>query len=253
MFLPKGAVIHRLWSDGSTKTELAKNTFRILYLPPAADEALATLAGTSVEYHSILSAAKQGSDKHLKMMFAGVAAGVQASILFDSGASHNFVSEKFAKQMGISVMPTDRQIRLGSDEVVNPKGEANVYLRLGHYQQSVRCVVMPLLHEVDVILGEQFMTSHKCILDFERNSVLLKKGRRRVTVLRSLVKQTPDTNPDSKPLSSLSALQVKRAIRKNQRVFLAVIKPLDPDNLTTLTRVPLLLLLNSLERLVVVV
>jgi hypothetical protein len=65
---------------------------------------------------------------------------------------------------------------------VTPKGEANVYLKMGTYQQSVRCVVMPLLHEVDVILGQKFMSAHKCILDFERLVVLMKKGRRRVTV-----------------------------------------------------------------------
>ena len=63
---------------------------------------------------------------------------------------------------------------------------------------------MPLLHGVDVILGQQFMTSHKCVLDFERMCVLMKKGRRRVTVLKSAPRSRLPEFSDSKPLSSQS-------------------------------------------------
>ena len=227
MSVPKGSVVRRLQSDGTLKTELSNLTFRVMYLAPAANERLATLVGSSALY-SILAASTNPSDKHLKMLFAGRAAGADASILFDSGASENFVSEAFARQTGISVLPASRAIRLGSDQVVEAKGEANVYLGLGSYHQAVRCVVMPLLHGVDVILGQQFITSHKCVLDFDRMCVLMKKGRRRVTVLKSAPRSRLPERSDSKPLSSLSAMQVKRAVKKKQRVFLAVIKPLDP-------------------------
>lgn len=40
----------------------------------------------------------------------------------------------------------------GFDDVVTR--EDDVYLKMGTYQQSVNCIVMPLLHEVDVILGQ---------------------------------------------------------------------------------------------------
>lgn len=224
--VPKGSVVRRLMSDGSVQVDRTNTPYRIMYLAPAANESLATMACTSV-YHSILAAAQSGTDKHLKMLFTGQAAGVPSNILFDSGASDNFVSESFARQNGISVHSVEKSVRLGSNQAVPIKGEASVYLRLGSVHQAVRCSVMPLLHGVDVILGQQFMTSHKCILDFERMSVLIKKGRRRVTVLKSA--PSAQREPVSKPLPSLSAMQVKRAIRKNRRVFLAVIKPLgDP-------------------------
>ena len=226
MSVPKGSVIRRLMSDGTLTAERSKTPFRVLYLAPAANELLATMAG-SPAYHSVVAASLEKSDKTLKMLFAGQAAGVRANILFDSGASENFVSETFARQNGVSVYPADRVVKLGSDQEVLAKGEANVYLRLGSVHQAVKCAVMPLLYGVDVILGQQFMIPHKCILDFERMCVLLKKGRRRVTVLKS-------DNPAHKPsldntnsASSLSAMQVKRALRKKQSVFLAVIKPLD--------------------------
>jgi hypothetical protein len=226
LLLPRGLVIRRLYSDGTWQSELTKETLRVLYLPPECNESVAVLDGSIVQ-HSVLSAIKSDSNPTLRMMFAGRAAGTNASILFDSGASDNFVSSSFALQTGISVIPAQRKVRLGSDDVVTPEGEANVYLKMGTYKQSVRCVVMPLLHEVDVILGQKFMSAHKCILDFERSVVLMKKGRRRVTVARAPVHGRVNPDSSTNPLAVLSALQLRRAYKKGHRVYLAVIKPID--------------------------
>jgi hypothetical protein len=197
-----------------------------VYLPPESNESVAVLDGAIIQ-RSVLSASESESDPTLRMMFAGRAAGTNASILFDSGASDNFVSSSFARQTGISVIPAQRKVRLGSDDVVTPEGEANVHLKMGTYQQSVKCVVMPLLHKVDVILGQKFMSAHKCILDFERSVVLMKKGRRRVTVARAPVHGRVNPDSSTNPLAVISALQLRRAYKKGQRVYLAVIKPID--------------------------
>jgi hypothetical protein len=215
-----------LYSDGSWLSELTKETFRVLYLPPECNESVAVLDGAIIQ-HSVMSASKYESDPTVRMMFAGRAAGTNVSILFDSGASGNFVSSSFARQTGISVNPAQQKVRLGSDDVVTPEGEANVYLKIGTYQQSVRCVVMPLLHEVDVILGQKFMSAHKCILDFERSVVLMKKGRRRVTVARAPMHGRVNPDSSTNPLAVLSALHMRRAYKKGHRVYLAVIKPID--------------------------
>lgn len=106
MPVPKGSVIRRLMYDGTLTVERSKSSCCIMYLPPAANETLATMAGSSA-YHSVVAVSLENSDKTLKMLFAGQAAGVKANILFDSGASENFVSESFARQNGISVLPAD--------------------------------------------------------------------------------------------------------------------------------------------------
>jgi hypothetical protein len=224
--LPRGVIICRQYSDGSWQNELTKDTYRALYLPPESNESVALLNGAFVE-HSVLSASNSDSNHSMRMMFAGRAAGTNASILFDSGASDNFVSSALARQTGISVFPAQRKVRLGSDDVVTPEGEANVYLKMETFQQSVRRVVMPLLHEVDVILGQNFMSAHKCILGFERSVVLMKKGGRRVTVVRAPIHRWASPESSSKPLSTLSAMQLKRAYKKGERVYLAVFKPID--------------------------
>jgi hypothetical protein len=71
------------------------------------------------------------------------------------------------------------------------------------------------------------MSAHKCILDFERSVVLMKKGRQRVTVARAPVHGRVNLDSSTNPLAVLSALQLRRAYKKGHRVYLAVIKPID--------------------------
>jgi hypothetical protein len=99
-----------------------------------------------------------------------------------------------------------QKVGLGSDDVVTLEGEANVYMKMETYHQFVRCIVMPLLHEVDVILGQNFMSAHKCILDFKRSVVLIKKGKQRVTVARAPVHGRVNPDSSANPLAFLSAL-----------------------------------------------
>ena len=47
-------------------------------------------------------------------------------------------------------------------------GVANVYIQLGAFHKPVRCFVMNLMYEVDVILGEEFMDKYNCILHYSQ-------------------------------------------------------------------------------------
>jgi hypothetical protein len=114
--IPKGSMIRRRMSDGSLSLERSTIPLQILCLAPTANEMLATMASSS-PYHSVIAASLKNSDKLLKMLFAGQAAVVRANILFDSGATQNFVFESFARQTGISVHPqTGRVVKPGSDQ-----------------------------------------------------------------------------------------------------------------------------------------
>jgi hypothetical protein len=55
----------------------------------------------------------------------------------------------------------------------------------------------------------------------------MKKGRRRVTVVRAPTHKWVSLELSSKPLSTLSAMQLKRAYEKDKQVYLIVIKPID--------------------------
>src|SRR3569833_2883188 len=116
------------------------------------------------------------------MMFSGKAAAAKANILFDSGASVSFVSAKFAKQTGITVRPTAQSVRLADDVSGEVFGEATVYVQLGAFHKPVKCLVMNLLFEVDLILGDDFMTRYDCILHYGKGCVMIQKGKRHLTV-----------------------------------------------------------------------
>src|SRR6478672_5484957 len=164
------------------------------------------------------------------MMFAGRAAAAKADILFDTGASANFVSKTFAKQTGITVRPVDYSVRLADDQTMEVGGESSVYVRLGAFHKHVKCYVIDMLYKVDLILGEEFMTKYDCILHYGKGCIMIKKGKRHMTINSPALPRNQLPVDDEKSDSVLSASQLKRLARKGARVFLAVIRPVDSDS-----------------------
>jgi hypothetical protein len=161
----------------------------------------------------ILAASQKRADGSpaLRMMFAARAAGTNANILVDSGASHNYVSTMFAKLTGIFVSPSLQKVRFGSDQEVAPDGEATVYVRIILFYKPVKCLVMNLLFEVDMILGDEFMTKYDCILQYGRKCLMIQKGKRHITLKIPPMHRDPPEESDAFP-NVLSALQLKRVV-----------------------------------------
>jgi hypothetical protein len=145
------------------------------------------------------------------MMFYARAASTNANILFDSGASHNHVSTTFAKLTGILVSPSLQKVRLGSDQEVAPDGEATVYVRIGLFHKPVKCLVMNLLFEVDMILEDECMTKYDCILHYGRKCLMIQKEKRHITVKTPPMHRDPPKESDAVP-NVLSASQLKRVV-----------------------------------------
>ena len=153
------------------------------------------------------------------MMFSGRAAAAKANILFDTGASNNFVSKTFAKQTGITVRPVEYSVRLADDKTTEVAGEATVYVQLGAFHKPVKCYVMDMLYEVDLILGEEFLDKYDCILHYGKGCIMIRKGNRHMTINSSALPRNQLPVDEEKSESVLSASQVKRLARKGARVF----------------------------------
>jgi hypothetical protein len=164
------------------------------------------------------------------MMFAGRAVATNANILFDTGASANFVSKSFAKQTGITVRPVDYVVRLADDKTMNVAGEAIVYVQLGAFHKPVKCYVMDMLYKIDLILGEAFMLKYDCILHYGKGCIMIRKGKRHMTVNSPALPRVQPPVEKEKSDSVLSASQLKRMARKGARVFLAVIRLVESDS-----------------------
>jgi hypothetical protein len=234
--LPKGSLVCRLSDDGKWSIVKSPEKLRVLYLASTVDKASAE-AGLMTG--RILAASRKRLDgsPSLRMMFDGRAAGANANILFDRGASHNYVSSTFAKLTGISISPSLQKVRLGSDQEVAPDGEATVYVGIGAFHKPVQCLVMNLLFEVDMILGDEFMSKYDCILHYGRGCLMIQKGKRHITVKTPSMHREIPTETETVP-NVLSASQLKRDVRRGERVFLAALKPLDSDTTASESSTP---------------
>jgi hypothetical protein len=86
---------------------------------------------------------------------------------------------------------------------------------------------MNLLFEIDMILGDEFMTKYDCILHYCCKCLMIQKGKRHITVKTPPMHRDPPEESDAVP-DVLSASQLKRAVRRGERVFLASLKLLEP-------------------------
>jgi hypothetical protein len=232
--VPKGGLVRQQQEDGSWSVMRSPERLRVLYRPTAVDR---VSAETGMLRSKVLAcAAAKGSPnaqrkKRTRMMFSGRAAAAKADILFDTGASANFLFKTFAKQTGITVRLVEYSVRLANDKTTEVAGEATMYVQFGAFHKPVKCYVMDMLYEVDLILGEEFLDKYDCILHYSKGCIMIRKGKRHMTVNSPALprNQLPAVD-DEKSDSVLSASQVKRLAWKGARVFLAVIRPVESDS-----------------------
>jgi hypothetical protein len=90
-------------------------------------------------------------------------------------------------------------------------GEATVYyVQLGAFHKPVKCYVMDMLYEADFILGEEFLDKYDCNLHYDKGCIMIRKGKRHMTVNSPALPRSQLPVDDEKSDSVLSASQVKR-------------------------------------------
>jgi hypothetical protein len=183
--VPKGGLVRQQQKDGSWIVVQSPKRLRVMYRPSAVDRVSAEAGMLTCKV--LASFAAKGSPdatkkKVLRMMISGRAAAAKANILFDSGASNDFVSKTFAKQTGITVRPVEYSVCLADDKTTEVAGEATVCVQLGAFHKAVKCYVMDMLYEVDLILGEEFLDKYDCILHYGKGCIMIRKGKRHLTV-----------------------------------------------------------------------
>jgi hypothetical protein len=96
--VPKGGLVRQKQENGSRLVVQSPKRLRVLYRPTAVDRVSAeTGLLTSKVISCAVAKGSPDAQKRTRMMFSGRAAATKANILFDTGASANFVSKTFAK------------------------------------------------------------------------------------------------------------------------------------------------------------
>jgi hypothetical protein len=161
-------------------------------------------------------------DGRVTMQFAGKAAGTEIDFLFDSGASTNYVSSAFAKIHGLTVKPSNTYVRLGTGNSVPAQGECFVHIKLGDYQDRVECYVLDMVTKFQMILGDTWLKMVKVVFDYDSKKCILRKNNKRFTLLSNtcsmLCHRLISRGKKEPPM--LSAMQVKRALRKGDQVMM---------------------------------
>ena len=176
-------------------------------------------------------------DDTLTMTFAGSAAGYPALISADSQASHVFVSPEWIKRANVHVTPIADSVELGDGRSAKIVGTCSLRVSMGPFIDRVNAsVLQSFAQHHDIILGDDFLKKYKVNLDFEQAVMKVTKGQRRYTIPSYQKGLKAPKELKKKELVVLSALQAKRALRKNaEDAFLVIVREpdigLDPEGL----------------------
>jgi hypothetical protein len=104
-----------------------------------------------------------------------------ALVLFDTGASHSFISSTFVNKHAFSTETIGRVIKVSSPggELIVKTGCRNLILEIGKYKFPTHLVVLDS-QGLDVILGMDWMTNYAGVIDCVNRAITLTtlEGRR---------------------------------------------------------------------------
>jgi hypothetical protein len=184
---------------------LEKEKVCVYYDPPlsAAPKLASAAAGTA----------------QLSMTFRGTAQQSNAVMTLDSTATDSFVATSWLKRAGVSFQATpSTDVQLADGKTVFCRGQIDLRIRMGKLRDTVHCHVLDMAG-FDVILGDDWLTRRRVHMNFGTKTAHVFKGKHRVTLRATTQGQQPAPGQaGTSPL--LSALQVKRLLRSEQRAVL---------------------------------
>jgi hypothetical protein len=117
--------------------------------------------------------------------------------------------------------------------VFPPKASARaVHIKLGDYQDKVECYVLDMVMDFQMILGDTWLNMVKATFDYDTKKCIIRKSNKRFTLLsstRTMLRHKLTSRGKKEP-PMLSAMQVKRALRKGDQVMMVQLSELKLDS-----------------------
>ena len=106
---------------------------------------------------------------------------INATVLFDSGCTHTFVTPRFAKSLALPIVDLGFTL-----EVTTPSGQVNasgqvirnVNVQVQHNLLSANLILFSM-NEFDIIFGMDWMSKNKAIIDTWKKKVYFRVGKKR--------------------------------------------------------------------------
>ena len=147
-------------------------------------------------------------------------------VLIDSGASGEFVDSSFARQsrlFGKPLVSGGQSIRLADGTVHTSVTVHHLQLKVDAYADTLHCYETDLAGQWDLILGRTWLQRLNPAIDWRFDMLTLTHRGKRIT-LRA---DTPATADPTCGGLCISALQLKRALKKGATCFLALVRDTD--------------------------
>jgi hypothetical protein len=140
-----------------------------------------------------------------------------ASVLFDLGATHSFISSTYVKLCNLSTRPLEQNIRVSTpigSAVTCRKCVENCPILLGGRTLLAKLAVFGILG-FDIILGMDWLSRYGAKIDCQKKEIVFRtSSNEKFRFYGSSVRATP-------PL--LSAVQAKRDVREGAQAYLAYV------------------------------
>lgn len=146
-------------------------------------------------------------------------------VLVDSGASEDYIDPRVVMKLGLPTLKLPRrQVRLANG-LLQDAGTVvpDLRFRIGQFKDR-RPFTITQLATYDIILGKPWLTAHNPAIDWVSNTITIEKKDITYTLQQpsNIVSPTPG-------VSLLSALQLKRELRKGATAYLAILKEVEED------------------------
>ena len=163
-----------------------------------------------------------------RMAMTGVLAGSPCVVRIDNGAETSAVlSSQFAKQLGITPKPLAEPLTAAGYDghASTVEGYCHLKLQVGPYKGTLKFLVVPTDGNLQVVLGEHWLTQHAAVLNFADMSCSLRRHAK-LLVLRAM---HPPVAAQPRPVDApllLSAMQVQKAMKRDRllEVFQVVVR-----------------------------
>ncbi|KAA0050296.1 reverse transcriptase [Cucumis melo var. makuwa] len=161
---------------------------------------------------------KETTTEHKSLLYGSVRIeGKEATAMFDTGASHNFMDVQEAKRLGLKFKE-----ETGTVKVVNAKEQVihgiakGVLVKIGDWQKRLDFSILPM-DDFHIVLGLGFFDKVVTLLDSNRGTLSIIDGLMTTILVRR-----------GKPVKMLSALQFKRGVSKNE-CYVATMKAVETE------------------------
>jgi hypothetical protein len=114
-----------------------------------------------------------------------------------------------------------------------PRASAlTVHIKLGDYQDRVECYVLDMVTDFQMILGDTWLNMVKATFDYDSKKCIIRKNNKRFTLsssTRSMLRHKLSSRGKKEP-PMLSAMQVKRALKRGNQVMMVQLSELKLDS-----------------------